>query len=119
MLFYFIFRDFYFTVCLYRFEEEIGLPIPEPDRHFSHLPDRPKVIGAHTYNEVQKQLAGIGPELHGLGLPNGIPPPPPPPMFVPHQVRPPQGRNREFTYFLVAFCSASRFNCSQVAPSCF
>ena len=78
--------------------------MPEPDRPYL-MPDRPKVIGANTYNEVQKQLAGIG-DIHGMPLPNGmppgaLPPPPPPPMFIPHQVRPAQSRNRKlFLQFL-------------------
>ncbi|KAL1139425.1 hypothetical protein AAG570_006409 [Ranatra chinensis] len=89
------------TKCcsLCRFEEEIGLPIPEPAPPPLPQVDRPKVIGAHTYNEVQKQLAGISSEatprpVAPPPIPNGVltpsavpPPPPPPPLFVPHQVR--------------------------------
>lgn len=73
-----------------RFEEEIGLPIPEGPI-LGAGPRR--IIGANTYNEAQKTLAAnvpgsIGPGEMGLPL-GGIPPPPPPPPlpFVPSKVR--------------------------------
>ena len=75
-----------------RFEEEIGLPILPPPPP-PHLPMAP-VIGANTYNRVQRQLEeqqhvpGMGVPMAGYPAVMGIPPPPPPPpILVPHQVR--------------------------------
>lgn len=70
-----------------RFEEEIGLPIPDVT---PVMGAGPRVISASTYNEAQKQLAGIGPPIEGPqinGMGTLIPPPPPPVPFIPHQVR--------------------------------
>ncbi|KAK3909226.1 RNA-binding protein 42 [Frankliniella fusca] len=72
-----------------RFEEEIGLPIlpPPPPPHL------PAVIGANTYNTVQRQLEeqqhipGMPVPLGGFPAVVGIPPPPPPPVLIPQQVR--------------------------------
>ncbi|KAK9507299.1 hypothetical protein O3M35_007185 [Rhynocoris fuscipes] len=70
-----------------RFEEEIGLPIPDVP---SVIGSGPRVISANTYNEAQKQLAGVGPQIDGTpinGMATLVPPPPPPVPFIPHQVR--------------------------------
>lgn len=75
-----------------RFEEEIGLPImpPPPPPHLAV----PTVIGANTYDTVQRQLEeqqhvpGLAVSMGGYPTVVGIPPPPPPPpILVPHQVR--------------------------------
>ncbi|BES94616.1 RNA recognition motif. (a.k.a. RRM, RBD, or RNP domain) [Nesidiocoris tenuis] len=75
-----------------RFEEEIGLPIPEPG--FQPPAATPRIIGTNTYNEAKKSLAGAGHPHFGESTaapPLGaLPPPPPPPPsvpFIPPQVR--------------------------------
>ncbi|CAH1403835.1 unnamed protein product [Nezara viridula] len=82
-----------------RFEEEIGLPLPEtaPPPPPPPIPSiaipGPKVISTNTYNEAQKQLAGLPSSVEAaMGMPAlGVVPPPPPPIpplpFIPHQVR--------------------------------
>ncbi|CAB0011721.1 unnamed protein product, partial [Nesidiocoris tenuis] len=76
----------------FRFEEEIGLPIPEPG--FQPPAATPRIIGTNTYNEAKKSLAGAGHSHFGESTaapPLGaLPPPPPPPPsvpFIPPQVR--------------------------------
>ena len=65
------------------------MPPPPPP----HMPV-PTVIGANTYNTVQRQLEeqqhvpGMAIPMAGYPAVIGIPPPPPPPpMLVPQQVR--------------------------------
>ncbi|XP_075225913.1 uncharacterized protein LOC142327033 isoform X2 [Lycorma delicatula] len=86
-----------------RFEEEIGLPnLPLPvGRPGSPTAANRQVIGANTYDQVQRQLNEMDPVVveHQRPMNNesmvpppppplgGIPPPPPPPMFIPQQVR--------------------------------